>query len=763
VAEFLLELFSEEIPARMQARAGDDLARLLTEKFAGAGLKTDAPLAHTGPRRLCVVFADLAERTEAVREEKKGPRVGAPEKAVEGFLRSAGLTSLDQCEKQSDAKGEFYVAVVEKPGRDTRALLGEIVPAVCDAMPWPKSMRSGARSERWVRPLRRIVCLFGGAVAPVEWAGITAGDQTEGHRVHGPGPFTVTDFASYKAALETQGHVRIDRAERRALTAQRAHALCADAGLELVEDEALLDEVAGLAEWPVPLLGEFDPEFLELPPEVIKLTMAKNQKYFAVRDPKTGSLAPRFVAIADLEPTDGGAASAKGYARVLSARLSDARFFWDEDRARSLGTRVEDLGSVVFHRKLGSVKDKAQRVSALARELAPLCGADPELAARAGLLAKADLTTSMVQEFTDLQGVMGAYYARESGEAAEVAVAIRDHYKPLGPSDAVPGESVSVAVALADKMDTLVGFWAIDEKPTGSKDPYALRRAALGAIRTVLAHDIRLPLRMAVRGALPGVVFWGGDFRVGRTNDGSQTLIPTKSVVDRVFQDVLPRLPASEHADAHSRHREDQEVVYKRIPLLWDYIDKGNSIRSSRGELIPALVSSDLLTFFADRLKIVLREEGVRHDLIDAVFALGEDDLVAIVARVKALQSFLATPDGENLLTGAKRAMNIVEGEEKKTGAETAAFDPSLLAAPEEKALAAALDAAGPKAKAAVEAEDYEAAMAAIAPLRPAIDSFFDKVTVNDPDPKLRANRLLLLRRIRDALGAVADFSKIGG
>jgi len=734
VAEFLLELFSEEIPARMQARAGEDLARLLTEKFAAAGLKTDAPLAHTGPRRLCVVFADLAERTEAVREEKKGPRVGAPEKAVEGFLRSAGLTSLDQCETHSDAKGEFYVAIVEKPGRDTRALLGEIVPAVCDAMPWPKSMRSGARSERWVRPLKRIVCLFGGAVAPVEWAGITAGDQTEGHRVHGPGPFTVTDFASYKSALETQGHVRIDRAERRALIAERAHALCAEAGLELVEDEALLDEVSGLAEWPVPLLGEFDPAFLDVPPEVIQLTMAKNQKYFAVRDPKTGNLAPRFVAIADLEPSDGGAASAKGYARVLSARLSDARFFWDEDRARSLDSRVEDLASVVFHRKLGSVKDKAQRVSALARELAPLCGADPELAARAGLLAKADLTTAMVQEFTDLQGVMGAYYARESGEAPEVANAIRDHYKPLGPGDAVPTEAVTAAVALADKLDTLVAFWGIDEKPTGSKDPYALRRAALGVIRLALDNSVRLSLGLPLRDHFIRRAREVGDAHAEELIDALATL-PSGALSREQFEDATDRITFENLFDG-------------RDFSIWE-----SSVTNAH----------DLLAFFADRLKVVLREEGVRHDLIDAVFALGEDDLVAIVARVKALQSFLATPEGENLLTGARRAMNIVEAEEKKTGAETAAFDPSLLTAPEEKALAAALDDAGPKAKAAVEAEDYAGAMAAIAPLRPAIDSFFDKVTVNDPDPKLRANRLLLLRRIRDALGAVADFSKIGG
>ncbi len=712
MAELLLELFSEEIPARMQAKAGGDLARLLTEHFTAAGLKTDAPLIHTGPRRLCAVFANLPARTEAVREERKGPRAGAPEKAVEGFLKSAGLTSLDQCEIRNDGKGDYYVAVTEKPGRDVPGLLAEIVPEVCGAMPWPKSMRWGAGSARWVRPLQRIVCLFDGAVVPLRWAGVESGDETEGHRVMGRGPFRVKDFASYKHALETEGHVRVDRDERRALIIERARAICADAGLELVEDEGLLDEVAGLAEWPVCLLGQFDPAFLDLPPEVIQLTMAKNQKYFAVRDTKTGLLAPRFVAVADLEPKDGGAASAKGYARVLSARLEDARFFWNEDRARSLESRVDDLANVVFHRKLGSVKDKAERVSALARELAPLCGADPDLAARAGLLAKADLTTQMVQEFTDLQGVMGSYYARESGEVEQVARAIREHYSPLGPSDAVPAEPVSVAVALADKLDTLVAFWAIDEKPTGSKDPYALRRAALGVIRILLKNGVRIPLHQAI---------WR-----------AHSNLPAQ-VRERAYEQV---------SSGETEHDTVRAIV--RVAF------------------------GDLNTFFADRLKVALREQGVRHDLIDAVFALGEDDLVAIVARVRALQSFLATPEGENLLTGARRAMNIVEAEEKK-GFILAdhAFDETLLkerGGAEEKTLAAALDAAAAKARAAVEAEDYESAMAAIAPLRPAIDAFFDNVTVNvESDAPLRANRLLLLARIREALSSVADFSRIGG
>ena len=684
--QLLLELFSEEIPARMQGQAARDLTRLMTEALEKAGVKPAAVQSFAGPRRLTLVIDDLPGATPDVREERKGPRVGAPDKAVEGFLRGAGLESLDSCETREDKKGDFYVAIIEKPGRKLPDVIAEIAPEICRSFPWPKSMRWGARSERWVRPLRRILCLFDGAVVPFEFAGVKSGNVTEGHRVHGPGPFEVSDFASYRKTLETDGHVLLDAADREARISEGVEAICKEAGLDWVEDSALLAENAGLAEWPNPILGTFDEKFLDLPDEAIRLTMGKNQKYFAVADPKTGQLAPRFIAVADLNPSDGGGASIKGYERVLTARLEDARFFWEEDLKRPLDERVDDLENVVFHRKLGSVKDKAERVAALAKELAPIVGADPDQAARAALLAKADLTTQMVIEFTDLQGVMGWYYAKAAGEPDAVANAVRDHYKPQGPSDEVPTEPVSVAVALADKLDTLVGFWAIDEKPTGSKDPYALRRAALGVIRLVLETRSRLPLREGFKRA---------------------------SARDLV---------------------KDEPIVYAQ---------------------------NDLLAFFADRLKVALREQGIRHDLIDAVFALGEDDLVAIVKRVEALQSFLATEDGENLLAGYTRAANILKAEEKKGFEGAGAPDGSNLPEPQEKALYDALQHAKPSAEAAIEAEDFEGAMAAIAPLRARIDDFFDAVTVNAEDEGLRRNRLLLLGQIRESLRAVADFDRI--
>ncbi|WP_022698847.1 glycine--tRNA ligase subunit beta [Euryhalocaulis caribicus] len=689
--QLLLELFSEEIPARMQGQAARDLTRLMTEALEKAGVKPAAVQSFAGPRRLTLVIDDLPGATPDVREERKGPRVGAPDKAVEGFLRSAGLESLDSCETREDKKGDFYVAIIEKPGRKLPDVIAEIAPEICRSFPWPKSMRWGGRSERWVRPLRRILCLFDGAVVPFEFAGVKSGNVTEGHRVHGPGPFEVSDFASYRKTLETDGHVLLDAADREARIAEGVAAICKEAGLDWVEDSALLAENAGLAEWPNPILGTFGEKFLDLPDEAIRLTMGKNQKYFAVADPKTGQLAPRFIAVADLNPSDGGGASIKGYERVLTARLEDARFFWEEDLKRPLDQRVDDLENVVFHRKLGSVKDKAERVAALAKELAPVVGADPDQAERAAMLAKADLTTQMVIEFTDLQGVMGWYYARKFNEPDAVANAIREHYKPQGPSDEVPTEPVSVAVALADKLDTLVSFWAIDEKPTGSKDPYALRRAALGVIRLVLENGCRLYLNSLVQGLLGRNRYTGDAFPY-------EWLEPTKA---------------------------------------------------------------DLLAFFADRLKVALREQGIRHDLIDAVFALGEDDLVAIVKRVEALQSFLATEDGENLLAGYTRAANILKAEEKKGFEGAGAPDGSNLPEPQEKALYDALQHAKPSAEAAIEAEDFEGAMAAIAPLRARIDDFFDAVTVNAEDEGLRRNRLLLLGQIRESLRAVADFDRI--
>ena len=673
--QLLLELFCEEIPARMQAKAESDLGEAIKKELSGAGLEFGAVETLGGPRRLTVVVNDLAEKSADVREERKGPKVGAPEKAVEGVMRGAGLTSIDQAEIKSDPKkGDFYVAVIETPGRAATDIIAEIVPSVIRGFHWPKSMRWGTGDLRWVRPLQRIVCVFGGNVVPFEIDGLASGNETEGHRVHGRGPFAVTDADSYKSALEGEGHVMLSREARRSKIHADAQKVCADAGLELVEDIGLLEEVTGLAEWPVVLLGEMDPAFLDLPEEVIQLSMRVHQKYFAVRDPKTGGLAPNFVVVANISAKDGGKKIAEGNSRVLSARLNDGRFFWDNDLATPLEEMGEKLKTIDFKKELGTIADKVERVAALARELAPKVGADPALAERAARLSKSDLVSEMVYEFPELQGVMGRYYAQKQGEPQAVADAIRDHYKPQGPSDAVPSESVSIAVALADKLDTLVGFWAIDEKPTGSKDPFALRRAALGVVRIVLENNVRLAL----------------------TKDTQ--------------------------------------------------------------------VNADLLSFFADRLKQYLRDQGKRHDLIDAVFALGEDDLVAITNRVDALQSFLSSDDGANLLAGFKRAANILKAEEKKDGTTyQGTVNPELLTESQEKDLFAALQDGETKAGAALAAEDFEAAMGVLSSLRGPIDAFFDHVTVNADDVAVRQNRLYLLSQIRSVLGQVADFTKIEG
>ena len=668
MAELLLEIFCEEIPARMQGRAGRDLARLLGDGLKEAGFAFGDLRSFAGPRRLTAVIDDLPPKAADVREERKGPRVGAPEQALAGFLRGTGLSSLDQCEIQEAKKGSFYVAIIDKPGLGADEAIAQIVPDIMRKFPWPKSMKWGAGDFRWVRPLHGILCQLDGKRVDFEMAGVRTSDEVYGHRVMGPGPFTVSGFADYQKTLAEKGKVILDAAERKKRISEQIAALCKKHNLELAQDEALLDEVTGLAEWPVALLGNMDEGFLRLPPEVIQLSMAKHQKYFTVRDPKTGTLAPHFIVIANLDAPDGGAAIAQGNARVLTARLDDARYFWETDLKTPLEARVGKLKTVVFHQKLGSVYDKMERVAALARELAPIVGADPDLCDRAGRLAKADLTTDMVVEFTSLQGVMGRYYALESGESTVVADAIRDHYRPQGPSDTVPTAPVSVTVALADKLDTLVGFWAIDEKPTGSKDPYALRRAALGVIRLMLENGVRL---------------------------------------------ALPK------------------------------------------ELIP---------FFHDRLKVYLRDSGARHDLIDAVLSGDADDLVSIVDRVNALGGFLESPDGEQLLAGAKRASNIVRIEEKKDGAAIdGAVDPALFTQNEEKALFDALSKAQDTVKTALTDEDYTAAMAALAPLRPVIDAFFDKVTVNADDPALRTNRLALLNMFRQSLRDVADFDKIAG
>ncbi len=683
MAELLLEFFSEEIPARMQARARADLARLLGDNLKDAGLDFEEIKTFATPRRITAVVEGLPKRSPDVSEERKGPRVGAPDKAIQGFLKSAGLKSVDEAETREDKKGSYYVAVIEKPGRDTADVIAEIVPEVVRTFPWPKAMRWGAGKLRWVRPLHSILCVLGGKVVDFDVDGIASGNTTRGHRFMAPKEFAVKNFADYEAKLR-KAYVILDSDERAAKILDSARARVGEHGFTLVEDGGLLAENAGLTEWPVPLLGAFDEEFLSVPPEVLATSMKSHQKCFSVA--KGDDLANRFVLVANLEADDGGTSITQGNERVIAARLSDAKFFFDQDLKVSLETRVPQLKDITFHEKLGTQYERVQRLFHLARELAPIVGADPDDAERAGILCKADLVSDMVGEFPELQGIMGRYYALDQGERPAVANAIADHYKPVGPMDDVPTEPVSIALALADKLDTLVGFWAIDEKPTGSKDPYALRRAALGVIRIVLENDVRLPLLMQIQAQLPSDV-------------------------------------ASNEETARN-----------------------------------------LLDFFADRLKIYLRDQGARHDLVDAVFALGGDDLLMIVRRVEALGRFLDTDDGTHLLAGTKRAANILRIEEKKDKKiYDDAPDPALLEAAEEKALAKAVDEVQKAAAKAVQDEDFEAAMTAMAKLRAPVDAFFDAVTVNADDPKLRENRLRLLNRIRSTTKTVADFSKIAG
>ncbi|MDJ0922284.1 MAG: glycine--tRNA ligase subunit beta [Henriciella sp.] len=719
MADLLLELFCEEIPARMQAKAEADLKKAVLDGFKAGGLSGELKIASmSGPRRLAVAVEGLPVRSADVVEERKGPKVGAPEKAVEGFMRGAGLSDISEAEVRSDPKkGDFYVATRSIPGRDAPEIIAELVPEIVRGFHWPKSMRTGTGELRWVRPLQRILCVFDGKVVPFEIDGLASGDLTEGHRVHGRGPFKVTGLDDYVSQLGGEGHVLLTREDRRNKIEAGAKAVCETAGLELVEDKGLLEEVTGLAEWPVVILGDMDPAYLSLPPEVIQLSMRTHQKYFSVRDPKTGNLAPHFVVVANIEPADGGKAVAAGNRKVLSARLDDGVFFWENDKKTGLEAMAPKLEAIKFKDELGSIADKVERVAALARELAPKVGADRDIAERAARLCKADLVSEMVYEFPELQGVMGRYYALEAGEDTSVADAIRDHYKPQGPSDAVPNEPVAIAVALADKLDTLVGFWAIDEKPTGSKDPFALRRAALGVVRIVLENEVRLPLDQALRDPF----FWMFAPRGSRLIEG------------------FPPGPWKKQSEPAKR-------------LFFEAVRR---------------TTSDLLSFFADRLKQYLRDQGQRHDLIDAVFALGEDDLVLITKRVEALGVFLETEDGASLMAGYKRAANILKAEEKKDGAAfDGVVDESLLDAKAEKALFKAITTATNDAEAALKAEDFAAAMSALAGLRGPVDAFFDgpdSVMVNAEDAKVRANRLNLLNMMRRAIGTVADFSKIEG
>ena len=697
--DLLLELFSEEIPARMLAKAADDLRRMVTDKLVAEGLVYEGAKAFATPRRLALTVHGIPARQSDLKEERRGPRVGGADAAIQGFLKATGLARIEDAKIQTDPKkGDFYIALIEKPGRATLDVLAEILPVIIRTFPWPKSMRWGERSAKsgslsWVRPLHSIIATFGPEteepdVVKFSVDGIEAGQTTFGHRFMAPAAISVRRFEDYEAKLKA-AKVVLDPQARKDIILADAKQLAFAQGFELVEDQVLLDEVAGLVEWPVALMGSFDEEYLTIPGEVIRATIRNNQKCFVVSDPKTGKLTNKFILTANIEATDGGKTIIGGNECVIRARLSDAKFFYEADLKTKLEARLPKFDQIVFHEKLGTQAERIKRSERLAAEIAPLVGADVEKAKRAAHLAKADLLTEVVGEFPELQGLMGKYYALAQGEDASVAAASEEHYKPQGPADRVPTDLVSVAVALADKLDTLVGFWAIDEKPTGSKDPYALRRAALGVIRLIVENTLRLPILNVVKSAMIG-------------------------------------LPAKGDA--------------QKLP-------------------------GDLLSFFADRLKVQLREQGARHDLVDAVFSLGgQDDLLLVVCRVEALGKFLDTDDGKNLLAGTKRASNILSIEEKKDKRTfDGAPDAGLYNLPEEKALASAIDQVKSEAGAAVAKEDFATAMSAMAKLRPAVDAFFDKVKVNDDEPRVRENRLKLLNEIRAATRAVADFSKIEG
>ncbi|MGQ0672461.1 MAG: glycine--tRNA ligase subunit beta [Hyphomicrobium sp.] len=707
MSELLLELFSEEIPARMQARAADDLRRLIVEGLKAEGLDVGETRSFATPRRLALMIEGIPTKSPAVSEERKGPRVGAPEQALAGFLKAAGLASIADAEVVKDEKkGDYYVARTSRPGRKAAEIVAEIVPAVLGKFPWPKSMRWGSGSFQWVRPLHSILCLLDGKVVKFEVAGISSGKETRGHRFHGNEPFAVEGFADYAKGLKKH-KVMLDAADRAAIISEQAHALAKEAKLALVEDEALMAENAGLTEWPNVFMGEFDKAFLAVPAECLTTSMKQHQKCFSLRDPKSKKLANKFLAVSNLTPKDKGAAVTSGNEKVIRARLSDAKFFWDQDLKRRLEPMHFELKGITFHEKLGTQWDRMERITELARQIAGAVDAEPDLAGRAAQLCKADLVSGMVGEFPELQGLMGRYYAEAEHMNPKIAAAIEEHYKPKGQSDSVPTAPVSIAVALADKLDTLVGFWAIGEKPTGSGDPYQLRRAALGVIRIVLENDLRVPLR-----------------KVFAASAGTYAL-----------------------------------------PALKEKIEQGSTRKVS------ALIYNpdDLLAFFADRLKVYLKDKGARHDLIDAVFSLGgQDDLALIVKRVEALSDFLTTDDGANLLAGVKRASNILGIEEKKDKRSHAGEpDGSLLIEPAEKALATAITKVKFDTRAAIDVENFTGAMRALAELRAPVDAFFEHVTVNvtgGPEAvRLRENRLKLLSEIRAATTTIADFSKIAG
>jgi glycyl-tRNA synthetase beta chain len=784
--DFLLEFLSEEIPARMQARAADDLKKIVTDRLVAAGLVYEGAKAFATPRRLALSVHGVPARQPDIKEEKKGPRVGAPAGALAGFLKAAGLQSIEQAKVQPDKKGDFYVAVIEKAGRPAIDVLAEMIPEVVRGFPWPKSMRWGVPKQasvrwtnaqggqinwvnatgekidwqaedwiRWVRPLHSIIATFGPEteepeIVHFEVGGVTSGNQTRGHRFMAPAAFAVKRFDDYLAKLE-QAKVVLDPARRAAMILTDAKHLAFAQGLELVEDEGLLAEVAGLVEWPVTLMGTFDAAFLSIPEEVIRATIRNNQKCFVLRDAATAKLTNKFILVANEEASDGGRAIVAGNERVIRARLSDAKFFYETDLKTRLEERLPKFEHIVFHEKLGSQAERIARIVALAGQLAQIVDADVAKAERAAQLCKADLLTDVVGEFPELQGLMGRYYAEAQNEDEAVAHAIEDHYRPKGPDDLVPADPVAIAVALADKIDTLVGFWAIEEKPTGSKDPFALRRAALGVIRIVIENGLRLPLRLQL---------WHHFGAVRRDEALAEAI--------GALHPLQEQIVALSATDIELAMKLEVLVSQKERRLTGPVLVQAHSYLQQ---------THDLLAFFADRLKVQLREQGARHDLVDAVFGAGarsaegatakdnvQDDLLLIVRRVEALGKFLDSDDGKNLLAGYKRATNIIRIEEKKDKREyVGAPAAKLYQLAEEKALAEAINTAKAEASSAVGKEDFAAAMSAMAQLRPKVDAFFDKVTVNVDDKALRENRLKLLNEIRDATRAVADFSRIEG
>lgn len=790
--DLLLELRSEEIPARMQRKAAGDLRKMLTDGLVEAGLTYEAAREYWTPRRLTLDIRGLTARSKDISEEIKGPSTSAPEQAVQGFLRKAGLSSIAEAHVHSDPKkGDFYVAHISKPGRAAEEIIAELVPGIIRNFPWPKSMRWGPASAkpgslRWVRPLQSILCTFGPeteepVVVDFEIDGIRSGNITYGHRFHAPDAITVRRFDDYVSKLEA-AKVVLDADRRKEIILADARNLAFANGLDLVEDDGLLEEVSGLVEWPVVLMGEFEEAFLAIPAEVIRLTIRANQKCFVTRPQGVNdALSNRFILTANIEAKDGGKEIAHGNGKVVRARLSDALYFWTTDQgdlpdlaelevsAEKFGldlkkpldqrmARLDHLG-VTFHAKLGTQGERVERVKDLAEELAPIMGADPALARRAAVLAKADLTTEVVGEFPELQGAMGRKYALLQGEHASVAAAAEEHYKPQGPSDRVPSDPVSITVALADKLDTLAGFWAIDEKPTGSKDPYALRRAALGVVRIILENRIRLSLGVAIvataasalaayerlgEGAESRGVVTMLDSRI-REYKGASQLLSEAGLISTLLRGGLA------NANSQTFGSADQER---------EFFD-GQRMMELEASLSPFI--ADLVAFFHDRLKVYLRDQGARHDLIDAVITPQSDDLLQIVRRVEALGSFLDTEDGRNLLAGTKRAANILAAEEKKKTAVAETVEPALFREDAEKSLFAAVNQAEKQAGEAIQNDDFSGALLALSVLREPVDSFFEHVLVNDEDQAVRANRLALLARIRAATGQVADFSRIAG